>query len=142
MSDWKVYVPGIGSSRGGLKDVLTDTGVQYVPKDSLMLCTAGGYEPIGLLYAKCSSLANNVHPWITCGHCGEPLLEVVLPALPPRVLQVNWDKCAAIPAPEVPVKIATVTLFAEVAAPSAILTAPKLGTPAISRGRGGATNNP
>lgn len=86
MSDCKVYVLGIGSGQGGLKEVLTDTRVRYVPKGSLKLYTVGGFEAIGLLCAKCSSLATNVRPWITCGHCGEPLLEVVSPALPPRVL--------------------------------------------------------
>lgn len=75
--------------RSWLKEVLTDTGVRYVPKGSLVLYTAGGYEATGLLCAKCSSLTTNVRPWITCGHCWEPLLEVISPVLPPQVLQVN-----------------------------------------------------
>lgn len=74
MSDWKVYVLGIGPGPGGLINVLTDTGVRYVPKGCLVLYTVGGYEAIGLLCSKCSGLATNVRPWITCEHCGETLL--------------------------------------------------------------------
>lgn len=81
-----------------LVSVRARRNLSYVPKGSLALYTAGGYEALGLICEKCSSLATHLRPWIVCGRCGEHLLEVVSPAQPPRILQVDWNKNVAIPA--------------------------------------------
>lgn len=89
---------GIGPGLSGSKGTLTDTRVRYTPKGSLALYTVGGYEALGLIYGKCSGLATNLRPWIICGRCGKPLLEVVSPALPLRTLQADWVRNVAVPA--------------------------------------------
>lgn len=124
-----MYVPNVGPSLSGSKNSLTDTRVRYVPKGSLSLYTAGGYEAIGLVCEKCSSLATNVLPWIICGQCGEPLLEVVSPALLLRALEVDWDKNVAIPVQGTTKSSAVITWPTRDAAPLSLVAAPSPGTP-------------
>lgn len=54
VSDWKVSLSGIGPGPVGLREVITDTGVHYIPKGNLSLYTAEAYEAVGLLCSKCS----------------------------------------------------------------------------------------
>lgn len=67
MADWENHVLGISPGLSGPKGVITDTGVRYEPKGSLALYTAGGYEAIGLVCAKCSGLATNALPGLSVG---------------------------------------------------------------------------
>lgn len=134
VEDWKIYVPDVGPSLSGPNGGLTDTGVWYVPKGSLVLYTAGGYEATGLVCEKCSSLATSIWPWIICGHCGVPLLEVVSPTSPPRALEVDWDKNVAIPVQGTTKVSAAITQPTRDAAPLTLVAAPRPGTPVISRG--------